>query len=229
MRLVLPGIYAIDGLRQGRSYLLEGSDGLALIDTSSAGAAPGILAAIAAIGRVPEDLRLIIATHYHYDHTGNAATLMGRTGARLCAHTADAPYIDGRIPWMSMKGAFGGLADRMAARHFALRVERELREGDTLPFAGGLRVVHAPGHTPGNIALYGEQRGVLFAGDALMNVLGLRLPLAMSSHDMEEARRTVGRIAALDYDVALPGHGGPIIGRASEKISAWARTWVARP
>ena len=75
MHEIARGIYAIDGLKVGRSYLVEGHDGLALVDTSSPSAAAGIITAIEGIGRRPEDLRTIVATHYHSDHTGNVDKL----------------------------------------------------------------------------------------------------------------------------------------------------------
>lgn len=227
MNRIAEGIYALEGLNMGRSYLLEDHDGLALIDTSSDGAAARILECIAAIGRKPEDLKTIIATHYHYDHTGNVAALVERTGATFLAHVDDAPYIDGRQPWMRMRGPFGTLtAASQDRRHYALKIDRELRTGETLPLAGGLEVVHAPGHTPGHIALHARSRRVLFSGDAFMNTAGLQVPIAMSTHDMAEAKRTIRRLGELDFDIALPGHGSPVIGRANEKIGSWARRWL---
>ncbi len=226
MREIARGIYAIDGLKMGRSYLVEGHDGLALIDTSSKSASSGILAAISAIGRRPEDLRTIVATHYHFDHTGNVGTLVERSGAQLCVHEDDVPYVEARSPWPPSKGLIGPLLNKFAPEQFSLKVDRALQDGDLLPFAGGLQVIHAPGHTPGHIALYAKEHRTLFAGDALMNVGGLRLPMSMSSHDMEQARRSVRRLVELDFDIALPGHGAPILGRANEKIAAWARRWL---
>jgi len=226
MREVAPGIHAIDGLKSGRSYLIADPDGITLIDTSSGPAAARIMDAIAAIGRSPNDLRTIIATHYHYDHTGNVAALVERSGAAFLAHAEDAPYIDGRKPWRHLSlGPFD--VSVPASRYYTLRVDGELKTGDVLSAAGGLEVVHTPGHTPGSISLFARARRVLFTGDAIGNWFGLRLPLPMPSHDMQEARRSVHRLAALEYDVALPGHGHPIVGRASEKIAQWARRWLA--
>ncbi len=222
---VAPGIYTIPRLKMGRSYLVEGDGGVALIDTSSSGVSGRIVAAITATRHRIEDLRAIVATHYHFDHTGNAAALIEGSGAALCVHADDAPYVDGREPWMRSNPPFGFL-DRFSPPPFSLKVDRVLRDGDVLPFAGGLRVVHAPGHTPGHIALYAPERRVLFAGDALMNVLGLHLPMSMSTHDMATARRSAIRLAELDFDIALPGHGAPILGRANEKIGEWAKAWL---
>jgi glyoxylase-like metal-dependent hydrolase (beta-lactamase superfamily II) len=224
MREVTDGIFALGGLKMGRSYLIDDGGALALIDTSSPTAAARILDAITAIGRRPEDLKLIVATHYHHDHTGNVAMLVERTGARFVAHEADAPYIDGRKPWGTVSvGPFEMTTPE--SRYYTLALDAELRTGDVLPIAGGLEVVHTPGHTPGSISLYGRARSVLFAGDALANNFGLQL-LPFSAHDPEEAKRSVRKLAALDYEIALPGHGSPIVSRASEKIGNWSKRWL---
>jgi glyoxylase-like metal-dependent hydrolase (beta-lactamase superfamily II) len=226
MEQVAPGIYALSGLKIGRSYLIDDRDGLTLIDTSSASASGRIFDALHQLRRPPRDLRLIVATHYHLDHTGNVAALAERSGAEFAVHAQEAPYVDGRTPWKPVDGAAALLAGDQAKHHYTLRVDRELREGDVLAAAGGLRVVHAPGHTPGHIALHSPERGVLFSGDAFINVLGLRLPPRASSHDMGEARRTVRRLSGLSFDIALPGHGRPLQSRASEKLAAWSEKWL---
>jgi glyoxylase-like metal-dependent hydrolase (beta-lactamase superfamily II) len=225
MRAVAPGVFAIAGLKMGRAYLVEGAGGVALIDTSTADASAGILRAIEETGHRAEDLRAIVATHYHYDHTGNAGALRERSGAELCVHAADVPYVDGSTPWMASPAPWSFL-DRFGPAPYGLKVDRVLSDGDVLPFAGGLRVIHTPGHTPGHISLYAKEQRVLFTGDALMNVLGLHLPMSMSTHDMGAARRSAMALAELDFDVALPGHGAPITGKASEKIGEWAQAWL---
>jgi glyoxylase-like metal-dependent hydrolase (beta-lactamase superfamily II) len=224
MREVTDGIFAIGGLKVGRSYLIDDGGALALIDTSSPIATARILDAITAIGRRPEDLKTIVATHYHYDHTGNVATLVERTGARFVAHESDAPYIDGRKPWGTVSvGPFEMTTPE--SRYYTLALDAELRTGDVLPIAGGLEVLHTPGHTPGSISLYGRARGVLFTGDAIGNYFGLQL-MPFAAHDVEEAKRSVRKLAALEYEIALPGHGHPIVSRASEKIAEWSKRWL---
>ena len=227
LREIVPGIYAIEGLKMGRSYLIDDRGGLTLVDTSTTSASESIIKALEAIRRPLWDLKTIVATHYHYDHTGNVATLRERSGATFCAHADDAPYIDGRMMWMAPRGTLGRMLGGQAEkRHYALKVDRELREGEVLAVAGGLEVIHAPGHTPGHIALYARERSVLFSGDAFMNTAGLREAPAMSTHDVEQARSSVRKLAALDFEYALPGHGQPILSRASEKLAEWSRAWL---
>jgi len=228
LREIVPGIYTIEGLKMGRSYLIDGgSDGITLIDSSTGGVADRIIQAFDEIRRPAWALQTIIATHYHYDHTGNVQTLRERTGAAFCAHVEDTPYIDGRMMWMAPRVPFRGWAERgVRRRHYTLSVDRTLTEGDVLPVAGGLHVVHAPGHTPGHIALYAKEWGVLFSGDAFMNAAGLRLPVAMSTHDMAQARASIRKLAGLEFEHALPGHGQPVLSRASEKLGEWSRSWL---
>lgn len=226
---ITDGIYAINGLKMGRSYLIEDAVGLTLVDTSSPSATGRILQAIEELGRRPEDLHTIVGTHYHYDHVGNAAALVERTGAMLCVHEADVEYVEGRMPYMkSSMPLLGGVMDGMGPDQSAIaaKVTRVLRDGDAIHAAGGLTVVHAPGHTPGHIALYARERSTLFAGDAFFNTFGLNLPVASSTHDMAQAKASIRRLAELDFDYALPGHGAPILSHASEKLVEWCRLWL---
>jgi len=225
LREVVTGIFPLPGLKTGRAYLLADRDGLALIDTSTGNRAARILDAIDALRRPARELHTIVCTHYHYDHTGNVEALRERTGARLLVHADDAPYVDGRTPWAPVGGRLGALANRFGPKHYALRVDGELREGDTVPLAGGLEVVHLPGHTPGSIGLYSRGRSLIFAGDAMMNVFGPRLAPSMSTHDVGRARESARKLAALEFEVALPGHGHPVVGRASEKLREWTAKW----
>ena len=74
-----------------------------------------------------------------------------------------------------------------------------------------LRIVATPGHTPGHIAVLDEALGVLVAGDALTTNDGrpTSYPIA-STEDMEEAQRSVAKLAALDFETLFVGHGEPI-------------------
>jgi glyoxylase-like metal-dependent hydrolase (beta-lactamase superfamily II) len=227
LREITGGIYAIEGLKMGRAYLIDDKPHLTLIDTSSPTASDAILRAIDDLGRRPEDLRTIVGTHYHYDHVGNVAALIERTGATFCVHEADVEYVEGRTPWRALSMPLvGATLTRMAPAQESLRIDRVLRDGDKIDAAGGLQVLHTPGHTPGHIAVYARGRSAVFSGDAFMNVAGLRLPPSASSHDMTQAKASIRRLAALQFEYALPGHGQPVLSRASEKLGEWSRRWL---
>src|SRR5262249_59826848 len=82
-------------------------------------------------------------------------------------------------------------------------IEHEVQDGETLP--GGLRAIHVPGHCAGQLAfLWPEHGGVLIAADAVANVFGLTL--SPMYEDVDEGRRSLSKLAGLEFEVACFGH-----------------------
>jgi len=77
-----------------------------------------------------------------------------------------------------------------------------------LPIAGGIEVIHIPGHCAGQVALLWHPGRMLLAGDACTNVLGLGDPIGFQS--LEEGRASQRRLASLSCDAVGFGHGVPI-------------------
>ena len=210
---IVPGVHSIERVRMAHAFLVEG-EGLTLIDTGMRGSGESVLNALAALGRRISDLHHIVISHHHFDHTGSLARLAEVSQATVSVHTADAPYVRGHLPRPPFKRVgFSGWFMRPFMGLFPTnpepcRVDRELQDGDEIEAAGRLKVVHAPGHTPGHIALLMPSKRILFAGDAALNVLGLRPPLAMATEDMAQAKESVRKMAALHFDIACFGHGG---------------------
>jgi glyoxylase-like metal-dependent hydrolase (beta-lactamase superfamily II) len=92
VRQVADGIYWID-LPVGHVYIWDWTEGLTPVDTGLPGSADTILTAIESLGRRPEDVKEVLLTHFHRDHSGSAASLVQRTGASVFAHPADAAII----------------------------------------------------------------------------------------------------------------------------------------
>jgi len=100
----------------------------------------------------------------------------------------------------------------------ATGVEHEVSDGEVLPFAGGIRAVHAPGHCAGQLAFFWPRHGgVLFAADAAANVAGL-LGLSPGHEDLEEGRRSAKKLAELDFETACFGRGRAIRRGASARF-----------
>ncbi|MEV7180700.1 MBL fold metallo-hydrolase [Kitasatospora sp. NPDC093679] len=189
----------------GAAYLWRDGDELTLIDTGTADCAARIEEAL------DGELRRIVLTHWHEDHTGSAAELAARHGAQVVAHRLEAPVIRGEVA-----GAPPVLEEFEIPIRAALPplppappcpVDREVEDGDVLDFGGGAVVVAVPGHTDGSIALHLPGPRVLFTGDAVANVG--RTMLGVFNTDRTRAVASLHRLAELDVDTVLFGHGDP--------------------
>jgi glyoxylase-like metal-dependent hydrolase (beta-lactamase superfamily II) len=223
MSRVLAQVYLLDlGLSQ--AYLWDRGGGLTLVDTGIAGSEQAILDATRAIGAHASDITEIVITHFHDDHRGSAAVLAGVTGTTVIAHAADAPVIDGRElqrpPNLTEEERpFAAAVTPLVPEAPPVEVDRVVADGEEL--AGGAKVVHVPGHTPGSIAILLPGAGVLFAGDTIASVES-RPILGPFNIDRALAVESVRKLAQLDFDVACFGHGPPIVGGARERIAAMA-------
>jgi len=213
-------IHRIPGVRGAQAYLLERPEGLVIIDPGYTGSHRAVVRFLVGRGYAREDLRWVILTHHHVDHAGTARELCQQTGAELAVHAEDAPYLTGGRP--RELGTGWGWFDRLPlgiARFLVTccgPVGRLLRDGDAI---AGLRVIHAPGHTPGSICLWSERESALFVGDVLNNERGLRRPPWTVNHDRQKARRAPARLLGLHYERAYFGHGPALEERASTAIT----------
>lgn len=228
---IAPGLYELR-LGQVNAHLIDDqNDGLTLIDTGYPGSAGAILGAIRDLGRSPDDLRQIIVTHCHEDHAGSLAELQRLTPARCYMHPIDAAMTrEGRSlrPLQRGPGFLNGLIFRLLIGRAKLsiepaRVDQEIVDGEVLPIAGGLRVIHTPGHCAGQIALlWPRHGGVLFAADACASAFGLAMSPAYE--DLELGHRSLNRLAQEDFTIATFGHGKPFMAGAAAKFR---RKWLA--
>jgi glyoxylase-like metal-dependent hydrolase (beta-lactamase superfamily II) len=196
------------------TLILDEQEGAALVDAGLPGHAEAIGAALPDAGIGVRDLRRIIFTHQDLDHIGSGAALVRQSGARVIAHPADTPYIEGELT--PLKPTPEMLEQRPQMREVLERLEpvgvdELLEDGERLDLAGGLRVIFTPGHTPGHTSLYLERSKVLIAGDALTAEGGsLKGPNPSATLDTAEAARSVRRLAELDVETVVCYHGGVV-------------------
>jgi glyoxylase-like metal-dependent hydrolase (beta-lactamase superfamily II) len=202
---------------------VEGDGGVTLVDTGLSFAPPRIVAGLAAFGKHPADVTRIVLTHAHADHAGGARKVVAATGAPVAMHAEDADYARrGVIPPTNTATTVGRLFARFGAKRFEpFEVAQELKDGDELDVAGGLSVVHTPGHTPGHVSLHHPATGVLVTGDCIMNVLGVRWSPKPICTDPRLNQSTADRLADLDYRVAAFTHGPHVADRARERVRAF--------
>jgi glyoxylase-like metal-dependent hydrolase (beta-lactamase superfamily II) len=208
------------------AYLVDGAEGLTLVDTGLPGNAARIEGALRASKRHPGDVANILITHYHADHIGGLAEIARRTGGAVHVHPLDAGNVRSgtRQPEVRPRSPLGRLLMAMS-RPRAIEpatVDRELAAGEDLPITGGMAAIHSPGHTPGHTSFLWASGGVLFAGDAASNVFG-RLGPALVDEDPAQADRSFALLAGLEFDVAVFGHGRPIVGSAGRRFRRAAR------
>ena len=202
-----------------------GADGLILIDTGYAGSVPKIFAAITASGRSPQAIRHLLLTHSHPDHAGSAAAIVQQTGARVWMHPADAALVAegraGRMPFIVSPGVANWVIFQLFIRRVPNQitpfvVDRRVHDGDVLPLAGGIRVIHTPGHSAGHIALYLPQDDVLIAGDICANMRGPALSVVYE--DRALGVQSILKATQTPFGRAVFGHGRPLLHDASTQI-----------
>jgi glyoxylase-like metal-dependent hydrolase (beta-lactamase superfamily II) len=196
------------------TLILDEQYGNTLVDTGLPGQTEVIGAALTEVGIGVRDLRRIIFTHQDLDHVGSGAALVRQSGARVQAHPADSPHIDGSLRPLKFTPEMLERRPQMREvleRLEPVRVDEHLEDGDRLDLAGGTRVIFTPGHTPGHLSLYLERPRVLVAGDALTAEGGhLNGPNPPFTLDVGEAARSVRRLAELDVETIVCYHGGVV-------------------
>jgi glyoxylase-like metal-dependent hydrolase (beta-lactamase superfamily II) len=194
----------------GCAYLVEGDGGPIVIDTGSPGSAHRILWWLRSLGRGAPCL--IVVTHAHFDHYGNAATLRQCTGAPIAIHRADAEAMaSGETQLGDVRGR-GRLGKWLLPLvETLLRPEPTpadvvLNEGDDLARYGlAATVVHTPGHTPGSISIL-TTNGLAFAGDLISTTVGARSQ-HLYAHDWDQIGPSIRRVQAYQPVWVYGGHG----------------------
>lgn len=228
---VLPGVRRIR-IRMGyvNAYLVDG-DELTLVDAGLPGVTRTLLRAIRDSGRKAQDLKHIAITHHHADHAGSLAALASKVpGARVYVHPLDAPVVTGEKP---IPGPIGDSVLARVLGPLVMRMQPErlepveghgmVEDGQEIPAAGGIKVIHTPGHTAGHVSYLSPRNGgVLFVGDAAGNMFGrIGTPLGVFTEDMAQARESVRKIAELEFDAACFGHGDVLRGKANAAFRRW--------
>lgn len=212
-----------------QAYAVRHGEGFNLIDASTAGSEEAILGCLATIERTASDavqLHDIVITHGHDDHSGAAAGLARRTGARILASITDAPVIEGRKvqPEPQLTDWEVPLYEQVMPSvppAPSARVDVLLDDGALLEWDQPAVVVSTPGHTPGSISLLFSRAGTLIAGDAIASHEGEPM-LGVFNSDPGQARGSFRALAELDVDVACFGHGEPLLNNAQQRLAGVA-------
>src|SRR5204862_1321809 len=128
-----------DGLA---SYLITSPQGHIPVDTVMPEATSQIKASIEKLGFKITDIKYLLNTHAHIDHTGGLAELKQASGAQMVAGEADKPLLEG--------GYYPGAREVKELDFPPVKVDRTVREGDTVKIGDvTLTARETPGHSPG--------------------------------------------------------------------------------
>ena len=221
---VLPG-EEVQMVGETNVYLIRGTEGWLLVDAGLD--APQTMEAIerglAEIGSSIENIHRIVATHFHHDHLGLAGKIRDRSGADISLHRDDEPFIEmlgsaaeqtlrESKEWFSQNGA--------PAKELPIFADwGELRSPDTL-LSGGekistgffdFEVRWTPGHSPGHICLYEQDKKLLLSGDHILEDISSEVGGAPTYQDnpLADYLNCLRASRDLDVELVLPAHGSP--------------------
>ncbi|CAB4928979.1 unannotated protein [freshwater metagenome] len=234
---VAPGVHQVP-LGFVNAYLIETDGELSIFDAGFAVDRDDIAAAIREIGYEPSDLKRVVMSHNHVDHSDGAIGLRELTGARLLLSKLDgdqaAKGLAGHSE-MNVKEGFEELvASQMTDPEFAAKmggfgppptpitafeVDAHLEPGSAVEGLGDSLVIAAPGHCKGQVAvLLKRDGGILLTGDAAVN-FGF-IGIAPVAEDLALAQESFEALAQHDFEVACFGHGEALISGASASFKA---------
>jgi hydroxyacylglutathione hydrolase len=225
---VAAGVWTLRGgvPRTMNAYLIEDDGGgVTLFDTGIRSMAGALREAAGSLGGINR----VVLSHAHVDHRGGAPAL----GHPVLVHPAERADAEGdagrhymhlerlRPPARWLYPAFQRMWDGGP-----VQVAGTIEAGEDV---SGFRVVHLPGHAPGQIGLFREHDGIALAADAFTTLdveTGRkgrpRRPHAAFNHDDELARASLLELAALEPRAAWDGHGDPVEGDVRAQLTRTA-------
>jgi glyoxylase-like metal-dependent hydrolase (beta-lactamase superfamily II) len=214
-------IYTIDLNFQGipktiACYLLDGPDGYVLVETGPGSTLPTLLAWLAKKGLTPNDIKHVLVTHIHLDHSG-AAGWWANQGAQVYVHHVGAQHlIDPRRLLASASLIYGSQMQPLWGEITPAPAERitPLYDGDKVEVAGiALTALDTPGHAYHHhvyvldtIAFTGDAAGVRILDTGLVDV-----PAPPPEFNLDVWQTTIARLLNHSFEAIYPTHFGKLI------------------
>jgi metallo-beta-lactamase class B len=199
---IIGNIYYV-GARNIASYVITTPQGDIMIDTGTKEMHPVILANLAKLGFKPQDIKILLSGHAHFDHVQGHAAMQKATGAKVMALGDDA-------------AALSSGKDRSPLGDEGwepVKVDRVLKDGDTVSLGGTtLRAVWTPGHTPGcttwttTAQETGKSYSIVFQACGAPNAGVKLVGNTLFPKLVEDALRSFSIQKKLPADIYLPMH-----------------------
>jgi glyoxylase-like metal-dependent hydrolase (beta-lactamase superfamily II) len=233
---VLPGVWRLrlplpwPGVPHCNAWALAAGDGIVLVDCGmdEPGSMRHLERALEQVGLRLELVRLLVCTHAHTDHCGQAAAIQARTGCELWIHPrhehlqaqTDDPdaALARRIEVARQSGVPEAPLREWAERR---RGERSGMSGPLAPARdlvpgvvvesdlGRWAVIETPGHAPSHVVLHQPERRLMISGDHVLGRISLYFDHGWTPDPVGEFLASLDRVEALDVRLTLSGHGRP--------------------
>ena len=196
---VLPGIWRLrlplpwPVVPHCNAWALAHGDGLVLVDCGMdhPGSLRDLERALEPAGFTLAQVRLLVCTHAHLDHCGQAAAVQARSGCELWMHPRHEHY---------------------SSRHGELDIARELVPGVVVESdAGAWKVHETPGHAPSHVVLHQPRQRLLLSGDHVLGRTSLYFDHGWTPDPVAEFLASLDLVERLDVRLTLSGHGRPFI------------------
>ncbi len=229
---IADGVFQLRAIGARVTVLTAGGEAM-LVDAGMRGSSPLILGGLQAMDLTIDDVKAIVITHRHPDHAAGAAELIAGREIAVMAHPLEAGVLSG---WEDHPSPFQNKLMARVARPVIdklnagpTQVDVALEDGDVIPFAFPVRVVHLPGHTRGSIALHLPEQRVVIIGDALQYKLAWKLspPAVDVTEDPKQAMESLQGLLRLDFDAICFSHFPPMRSGGHAALTAMLRQRAA--
>ena len=220
---ITDGVFQVPAIGARVTVLVENGE-VMLVDAGLRGSSGKILRGLERLGLHPEQMRKVVITHAHPDHSGGLGKLVAGRDVAVAVHRLEAGIVAGRAqaPSPLQNPLWAKLAQPVVGRLMGgpVPVDDLLEDGDIIPFGTDVRVVHLPGHTEGSIAVYLPRKGTVIVGDALQYKFARRLgpPAPGVTRRPHQAMRSVEKLLDLDFDTICFSHFPPMRKEAREAL-----------
>jgi glyoxylase-like metal-dependent hydrolase (beta-lactamase superfamily II) len=199
------------------AYLIKGEKGYILVDAGLKGSQAAIYKVLQQLNAPPRDIKLIIATHSHHDHTGGMSDIRKETGAPVLAQEEEAHWLrNGKSGCPQGTVFLSRVISFLANTFLASRGDYDPVDPDILikesfsleEYGVQGKVIHTPGHTQGSVCVILEEEGKrnCICGDTFFNVFPVSV-YPLFADDEKILRESWKKIRALNCSSFYPGHG----------------------
>ena len=178
----------------------------------------------------PEEIKLIILTHGHWDHIGSTRDIKQLTGARVLMHEKDVHYLaevkqtspTGFTPWGKIMSALLNLITPFIhIPTFEVDIVAGDEELSLSEYGIPGRLIYTPGHTCGSVSVLLDS-GEVFVGCLAINLFPLRLKpgLPIRGDDIQLVKDSWKKLLEMGAKTVYPAHGKPFPAQVMSKLVA---------